>query len=63
MIGNGINDIQAGQRVGCRTIFLGRVKCDLCAVMQDENVKPSYIASNLYAASKIIKKEEKQLSG
>lgn len=57
MIGDGITDIKAGQTAGCKTIFIGRMKCDLCKLMEDERVKPNYIAPNLYKAALIIEKE------
>ena len=59
MIGDGINDIQAGQKAGCKTIFIGRFKCDQCKIMEDKNVKPDFIAPNLYKAALIIEKEER----
>ncbi|MCK5637040.1 MAG: HAD family hydrolase, partial [Thermoplasmatales archaeon] len=33
MIGDGVNDIQAGQAAGCKTILIGRMKCDLCELL------------------------------
>ncbi|UCH71558.1 MAG: HAD family hydrolase [Thermoplasmatales archaeon] len=59
MIGDGINDIQAGQKAGCRTVLIGRIKCDLCKIMEKEKVKPDYITPNLYKAFLIIEKEER----
>ena len=59
MIGDGITDIAAGQTAGCKTILLGRMKCDLCKIMEDEKVKPDYIKPNLYKASLIIKNKER----
>ena len=59
MIGDGIIDIAAGQTAGCKTILIGRMKCDLCKIMEDENVKPDYIKPNLYKASLIIKNKER----
>ena len=58
MIGDGITDIAAGQTAGCKTILIGRMKCDLCKIMEDEKVKPDYIKPNLYKASLIIKTQE-----
>jgi len=58
MIGDGITDMQAGQNAGCKTILIGRMKCDLCKLMEDEKVKPDYIKPNLYKASLIIKNKE-----
>jgi len=57
MIGDGITDIKAGQTAGCKIIFIGRMKCDLCKLMEDEQVKPNYIAPNLYRAALIIEEE------
>lgn len=60
MIGDGITDMQAGASAGCKTILIGRMKCDLCNLMEDEGVKPDFIAPNLYKASLIIEKEERR---
>lgn len=57
MIGDGINDILAGNAAGCKTILIGRMKCDLCRYLEEENAKPDFIAPNLYSASLIIEKE------
>jgi D-glycero-D-manno-heptose 1,7-bisphosphate phosphatase len=57
MIGDGITDIMAGQAVGCRTILIGRLKCDLCRLMDDLGVKPDHIVPNLNHASEIVRKE------
>jgi len=54
MIGDGITDIQTGQTAGCKTILIGRMKCDLCKLMEDVQAKPGYIAPNLYKATLII---------
>jgi len=37
--------------------LIGRLKCDLCRMMDDMGVKPNYIVPNLNHASEIIKKE------
>lgn len=58
MIGDGLTDVQAGNRAGCRTIFLGRPKCDLCRMMEDLDAKPDHIVSNLSQAVKLIEKLE-----
>lgn len=57
MIGDGITDIQAGKAAGCKTILIGRMKCDLCKIMEHEGVKPDFISPNLFKASLIIEKE------
>jgi D-glycero-D-manno-heptose 1,7-bisphosphate phosphatase len=57
MIGDGVTDIKAGQAVGCKSILIGAVKCDLCKLMETMAVKPDVITSSLLNASKIIEKE------
>lgn len=52
MIGDSCTDVQAGDAVGLKTIFLGDIKCDLCKKLGDLN--PTYIASNLESASDLI---------
>ena len=57
MIGDGVTDIKAGQVVGCKSIFIGAVKCDLCRLMETMAVRPDIITTSLLSASKIIEKE------
>jgi D-glycero-D-manno-heptose 1,7-bisphosphate phosphatase len=59
MIGDGITDIKAGKTAGCKTILIGRMKCDLCKIMEYEGVKPDFIAPNLFKASLIIERKER----
>jgi D-glycero-D-manno-heptose 1,7-bisphosphate phosphatase len=54
MIGDGITDIQAGKRAGCRTILIGRMKCELCELMDKHNARPDFIAPNLREAARYI---------
>jgi len=56
MIGDGLTDIQAGRRAGCRTVLLGRMKCELCPYMNEGDAHPDAIAANLSEA--VIKIEE-----
>jgi D-glycero-D-manno-heptose 1,7-bisphosphate phosphatase len=60
MIGDGVNDIQAGNAAGCKTILIGRMKCDLCKILEDVGVKPDFIATNLFKASLITEEEERK---
>lgn len=59
IIGDGVNDIQAGKAAGCKTIFLGTKKAYLCEAMEKRKIKPDFIVKNLVGAVKIIKKVEK----
>ena len=58
MVGDGLTDIQAGQAIGCRTVLLGRMKCDLCKIMDDLGVRPDFIVPNLQEAVELIKRME-----
>lgn len=57
VIGDGISDVQAGIAAGCKTILLGRMKCEMCKLMEDVGVKSNFIVPNLLVASKLIQKE------
>jgi histidinol-phosphate phosphatase family protein len=57
MIGDGITDLQAGTRAGCRTIFVGRWKCELCQFLEGEEVRPHLVARDLWEASQLIQAE------
>jgi len=56
-IGDGLTDVQAGKKAGCKTILLGRMKCDLCSLMDELNARPDYIAKNLSEAVRLIVKQ------
>jgi len=47
MVGDGLTDIQAGKAAGCKTVLIGRMKCELCHLMDDMNARPDFIATNL----------------
>ena len=57
MVGDSLTDIEAGERVGCKTILIGRMKCELCRLMDEKNT-PDYIVQDLYSMIDVIKKEE-----
>ena len=50
MIGDGLTDVKAGKRAGCRTILLGRMKCELCRLMDEDDARPEAICSDLSEA-------------
>ena len=54
MIGDNLSDIQAGAEAGCRTILLGKMKCETCHLMDERNVRPSNISSDLAEAARYI---------
>jgi histidinol-phosphate phosphatase family protein len=56
MIGDGLPDVLAGMRAGCRTIFIGRWKCEICQ-FTEEDVRPHLVARDLWEASQLIRAE------
>jgi D-glycero-D-manno-heptose 1,7-bisphosphate phosphatase len=57
MVGDGIADLVAGVAAGCRTVFIGRWKCELCQFIEAPHVRPAFTAPSLWEASQIIRAE------
>jgi D-glycero-D-manno-heptose 1,7-bisphosphate phosphatase len=57
LIGDGIPDLLAGARAGCRTIFIGRWKCEICQFTEAPNTHPAFVAQDLWEAAQIIRSE------
>ncbi len=57
MIGDGLPDMMAGARAGCRTIFVGRWKCEICQYMEPPGLRPDLVVKNLWEASHVIEQE------
>jgi D-glycero-D-manno-heptose 1,7-bisphosphate phosphatase len=57
MIGDGLTDVKAGKGAETRTILLGRAKCELCRLMDEEDAHPDAIASDLLEAVSVILKQ------
>ncbi|MDP3920123.1 MAG: HAD family hydrolase [Candidatus Omnitrophota bacterium] len=60
MVGDGINDIQAGKRAGCTTLLVGQVKLDWLRLMEKKGAKPDYIVKDLWEAARKIAAIEKR---
>ena len=58
MVGDSITDVQAGERAGCRTLLVGRAKCDLCRLLDGMNVVPGRIVPSLLEAARFIGEKE-----
>lgn len=54
MIGDGLTDVKAGKSAGCRTILLGKMKCELCHLMDEQDASPDAIAPNLLQAAQKV---------
>ena len=50
MVGDGLTDVKAGKDAGTRTILLGRMKCELCHLMDEEDARPEAICADLSEA-------------
>ncbi len=57
LVGDGIPDLLAGTRAGCRTIFIGRWKCEICQFTEAPNSHPALVAKDLWEAAQIIRSE------
>lgn len=55
MIGDSIEDIEAGNSAGCKTIFVGKKKTYIWVKMK---VEPDFVTPNLYQASIIVKENK-----
>lgn len=53
MVGDGINDVKAGQAAGCRTVFIGSFKPELWKYFKG-GMRPSMVAKSLFEASRGI---------
>jgi D-glycero-D-manno-heptose 1,7-bisphosphate phosphatase len=58
MIGDNLTDVQAGRNAGCRTILIGKMKCELCHLIDTQGVAPDMIASNLVEAFELVYEKE-----
>lgn len=54
MVGDGLTDIEAGARAGCRTVFVGRWKCEHCQFIQPHKLHPDFVARDLWEAVQLI---------
>jgi D-glycero-D-manno-heptose 1,7-bisphosphate phosphatase len=54
MVGDGLTDVEAGSRAGCRTIFLGRWKCEYCQFIRPPDLRPTFVAKDLWEAVHLI---------
>jgi D-glycero-D-manno-heptose 1,7-bisphosphate phosphatase len=55
MVGDGLTDVEAGTRAGCRTVFVGRWKCELCNFVHPPDLRPTFVANDLWEAVHVIR--------
>ncbi len=51
MVGDGINDVKAGQSAGCKTVFIGHFKPELWGYFKGGR-RPGMVAKSLFEASR-----------
>ena len=56
MLGDGVTDMQAGSKAGCRTILIGKMKCEICSMLAESGIRPHHVAADLPEAVEIIRK-------
>jgi D-glycero-D-manno-heptose 1,7-bisphosphate phosphatase len=56
-IGDGLIDIVTGKLAGTHTALIGREKCQICKLMDENNARPDIICANLLEVSQLITKE------
>jgi len=55
MVGDGLTDVEAGNRAGCRTVFIGRWKCEHCQFIKPPTLRPTFVAKDLWEAAQLIR--------
>jgi D-glycero-D-manno-heptose 1,7-bisphosphate phosphatase len=58
MVGDNQSDIVAGQRAGCKTIFIGRCLCDTCPLQKGGRTNADFTARDLWSAVRMIREQE-----
>ena len=56
MIGDGLVDVLAGKRAGCRTILVANLNATLSRKMDELDARPDYVARSLGEAAGIVKR-------
>jgi D-glycero-D-manno-heptose 1,7-bisphosphate phosphatase len=57
MVGDGLTDIEAGSRAGCRTIFIGRWKSEHSEFIRPKSLRPTFTAKSLWEAAQLIRRQ------
>jgi D-glycero-D-manno-heptose 1,7-bisphosphate phosphatase len=55
MVGDGLTDIEAGHRAGCKTILVGRWKPEYSQFIRPPELRPTFVAKNLWEAARLIR--------
>jgi D-glycero-D-manno-heptose 1,7-bisphosphate phosphatase len=63
MVGDGLTDIEAGSRAGCRTVFIGRWKCEYSQFIHPPTLRPAFVAKDLWEAAQLIRSDLRTATG
>ncbi|MDG6975936.1 MAG: HAD family hydrolase [Nitrososphaerota archaeon] len=55
MIGDGLQDVLAGKRAGCRTILVANLNATLSGKMDELDAHPDFVARNVAEAARIVR--------
>lgn len=50
LVGDGVFDVEAGRRAGCKTFLIAHLRCDLCNLMARRGIRPHYVVNDLKQA-------------
>jgi D-glycero-D-manno-heptose 1,7-bisphosphate phosphatase len=56
-VGDSLVDVEAGKAVGCTTFLVGSIKCDLCRLMEEKNVRPDVVLPDFLTVARAIEKK------
>ena len=59
-VGDGLIDVEAGKRAGCRTILVGHVTTFLTKLMEERNATPDYLVHTLKDVPGLLSKLQDQ---
>ena len=62
MIGDGLFDVLAGKRAGCRTVLVANLNATLSRKMDEMGAHPDFVARNVAEAADIVKKMEPEIA-
>ncbi len=57
MVGDGLTDIEAGYRAGCKTVFIGRWKSEHSRFIHPSTLEPTFVARDLLQAARVIQRD------
>jgi hypothetical protein len=63
MVGDGLTDIEAGHRAGCRTVFIGPWKPECRQFIRPPDLRPTFVAKDLWEVVQRIQADLSVIAG